>query len=158
MNPTLASRMDNLRAAVLLPQLARLDENIQRWNLRYRAIAETLAGVRGIVLPRRPQEEHFVGSSFQFRIPEISPDQAEAFVTANRELGVELKWFGAASPVAFTSNHHSWHYVETQLLPETDRILSGLFDMRLPLTFSIEDCRHLGSIIAHCAGELVLSA
>ena len=156
--PNMSGRMDNLRAAVLLPQLARLDENIQRWNLRYRAIAETLAGVRGIVLPRRPQEEHFVGSSFQFRIPEISPDQAEAFVTANRELGVELKWFGAASPVAFTSNHHSWHYVETQLLPETDRILSGLFDMRLPLTFSIEDCRHLGSIIAHCAGELVLSA
>jgi hypothetical protein len=39
-------------------------------------------------------------------------------------------------------------------LPGTDRFSRILFDMRLPLTFSLEDCRHIAAIIAHCAAEL----
>jgi dTDP-4-amino-4,6-dideoxygalactose transaminase len=152
--PNMSGRMDNLRAAVLLPQLARLEDSIERWNDRYRAVEQVLVAAQGIAVPRRPQEERYVGSSIQFRLPGISPALAAAFVAANKALGVELKWFGATEPVAFTSNHHSWRYVDRQSLPETDRILSSLFDMRLPLTFSVEDCRHIGSIIAHCAAEL----
>jgi dTDP-4-amino-4,6-dideoxygalactose transaminase len=152
--PNMSGRMDNLRAAVLLPQLARLEDSIERWNDRYRAVEQVLVAAQGIAVPRRPQEERYVGSSIQFRLPGISPALAGAFVAANKALGVELKWFGATEPVAFTSNHHSWRYVDRQSLPETDRILSSLFDMRLPLTFSVEDCRHIGSIIAHCAAEL----
>jgi hypothetical protein len=51
-----------------------------------------------------------------------------------------VKWFGAADPVGFTSAHQSWGYVTAQALPKTDAILAGLFDMRLPLTFSLADC------------------
>jgi dTDP-4-amino-4,6-dideoxygalactose transaminase len=149
--PNMSGRMDNLRAAILLPQLARLEDSIERWNERYRAVDSTLRGATGVVLRNRPDEERYVGSSIQFSLPGIMPASAKAFVAANRALGVELKWFGDANPVGFTSNHHSWRYVEQQNLPETDRILSGLFDMRLPLTFSVEDCRHIGAIIAHCA-------
>ena len=151
--PNMSGRMDNLRAAILLPQLARLEDSIERWNQRYRAIEDGLRDVAGVSLPRRPQSERYVGSSIQFRLPGISGPGAEAFVAANKALGVELKWFGAADPVAFTSNHHSWRYVDPQLLPETDRILSSLFDMRLPLTFSVEDCRHIAAIIAFCARQ-----
>ena len=152
--PNMSGRMDNLRAAILLPQLARLEDNIERWNERYRAVEQALAGAPGVSLPQRPEAERYVGSSIQFRLAGLSAPLAEAFVAANRALGVELKWFGAADPVAFTSNHHSWRYVDPQVLPETDRILSCLFDMRLPLTFSVEDCCHIGAIIAHCAAEL----
>lgn len=152
--PNMSGRMDNLRAAILLPQLARLEDSIERWNERYRAVEQALAGADGVEVRRRPQAERYVGSSIQFRLPGITPALAQAFVAANRALGVELKWFGAAEPVAFTSNHHSWRYVDAQELQQTDRILSGLFDMRLPLTFSVEDCRHIGAIIAHCAAEL----
>ncbi|MGJ8569159.1 MAG: DegT/DnrJ/EryC1/StrS family aminotransferase [Hoeflea sp.] len=151
--PNMSGRMDNLRAAILLPQLARLEDSIDRWNERYRAVENQLRGAAGIVLRNRPDEERYVGSSIQFSLPGISPYGAEAFVAATKALGVELKWFGAENPVGFTSNHHSWRYVEQQALPETDRILSGLFDMRLPLTFSVEDCRHIGAIIAHCAAD-----
>ncbi|MCY0092867.1 DegT/DnrJ/EryC1/StrS family aminotransferase [Hoeflea ulvae] len=142
--------MDNLRAAILLPQLSRLEDNIERWNARYRAVEQGLETVAGVVLPQRPASERYVGSSIQFRLPGISAPAAEAFVAAAKDLGVELKWFGAHEPAAFTSNHHSWHYVEPQTLEKTDQILSSLFDMRLPLTFSIEDCRQIASIIADC--------
>lgn len=149
--PNMSGRMDNLRAAILLPQLATLESGIERWNERYRIIEARLTGVPGIRLPRRPRQERYVGSSIQFMLPGIDPQAAERFVAANRALGVELKWFGAPNPVAFTSSHHSWRYMQPQLLPRTDAVLAGLFDMRIPLTFSLEDCAHIAEIISSCA-------
>ena len=64
--------------------------------------------------------------------------------------GVELKWFGDSEPIAFTSRYDSWRYLERQSLPATDRILASLLDMRIPLTFSVEDCRQIGRIIGDC--------
>ncbi|MCQ0988742.1 DegT/DnrJ/EryC1/StrS family aminotransferase [Jiella marina] len=152
--PNQSGRMDNLRAAILLPQLARLDENVERWNERYRVIEARLREVSSLHLPVRPAPEHYVGSSIQFLAPGIDEARAEAFLEATRKLGVDLKWFGAAAPVAFTSSHKSWRYVDPQLLPRTDAVLAGLFDMRIPLTFSLDDYRHVAEIIAVSAQML----
>lgn len=154
--PNMSGRMDNLRAAIVLPQLERLDDNIARWNRRYSIVESGLLASERVSLPVRPAQERFVGSSIQFSIPGIAPSAAQDFVEANRRLGVELKWFGSNVPKAFTSNHHSWLYMEPQPLPQTDRILSGLFDMRLPLTFSEDDCAQIARIIAHCGSVLGL--
>ena len=54
--------------------------------------------------------------------------------------GVELKWFGGAEPAGFTSRYDSWRYAPSERMPESDRVLKGIVDMRLPLTFSLEDC------------------
>ena len=61
--------------------------------------------------------------------------------------GVELKWFGAPEPAAFTSRYDNWHYAPKQSLPQSDRILAGIIDMRVPLTFSLEDCAQIARII-----------
>jgi dTDP-4-amino-4,6-dideoxygalactose transaminase len=145
--PNCSGRMDNLRAAVLRPQLRTLDARCARWNERYRALASEIAGVPGIRLPTRPAAEQFVASSIQFRLPGFDARQIRSFLGHCLARGVELKWFGAAEPTAYTSTHRSWRYVAAQALPQTDRILSTLCDMRLPLTFSLEDCRLIGTII-----------
>jgi dTDP-4-amino-4,6-dideoxygalactose transaminase len=152
--PNMSARMDNLRAAILRPQLAGLEENIARWNARYGRVAGHLSGHNRLRLPLRPKEESYVGSSIQFLIPGIAPAEAEALLAATGARGVELKWFGAAEPKAFTSAHRSWRYVPRQDLPRTDRILAGLFDMRLPLTFSLEDCDLIAGHILDTAAEL----
>jgi dTDP-4-amino-4,6-dideoxygalactose transaminase len=154
--PNMSGRMDNLRAAILRPQLRELERNIERWNERYRAVEAKLRQVERFHVPVRPAAERYVGSSIQFLSPDVSAEEASDFLAANRDLGVELKWFGAAEPVGFTSTHRSWRYLEGQALPATDRILSGLFDMRLPLTFSIADCRQIGDIMVHCAGATLM--
>ena len=61
--------------------------------------------------------------------------------------GVELKWFGAAEPAGFTSRYDSWRYAPSAPMPESDRILRGIVDMRLPLTFDLEDCALIARII-----------
>ena len=155
--PNMSARMDNLRAAILRPQLADLDRSIAAWNARYDRIAGHLAGHNSIRLPHRPEEEFYVGSSIQFSLPGIAPDDAAWFLEETRRNGVELKWFGAPTPTAFTSAHQSWRYVPPHHLPETDRVLSGLFDMRLPLTFSLEDCDLIAGHILDAATTLALS-
>ncbi len=151
--PNMSSRMDNLRAAILLPQLAQLDGNIARWNARYDLIAERLAASPALRVPERPAAEYYVGSSIQFRLAGARSEQVEAYLAAVSALGVDLKWFGRPEPVAFTSTHQSWHYVPAQHLPRTDAILSTLLDMRLPLTFSRDDCAHIADILVHCAED-----
>ncbi|PWV97752.1 dTDP-4-amino-4,6-dideoxygalactose transaminase [Hoeflea marina] len=145
--PNMSARMDNLRAAILRPQLASLESSILAWNLRYDAVARHLAGCTALVLPTRPPQGRFVGSSIQFRIPQTDGPRAEHLLERWKCRGVEVKWFGRPTATGFTSTHHDWGYLDRQDLPRTDRILSGLFDMRLPLSFSVEDCDVIGRIL-----------
>ncbi len=145
--PNISSRMDNLRAAILRPQLRRLDEQCESWNERYRVLEDGLQGTPGLRIIERPAPERFVGSSFQALLPGWSPEMVEIVVARCKARGVELKWFGAAEPAAFTSRYAHWRYAAPGTLPQTDRVLAGLVDMRLPLTFSLDDCAQVARII-----------
>ncbi len=145
--PNVSGRMDNLRAAILRPQLKVLGERVARWEVLYRRLEAGLVATPGLALVERPEAETFVGSSFQFRLPDWSPARIALFLQRCVARGVELKWFGAAEPVAFTSRYDHWRYAEVQSLPQTDRILAGLIDLRLPLTFTPQDCDVIARII-----------
>ncbi len=145
--PNYSGRMDNLRAAILRPQLAMLEQSCRRWNERYARIEQALRGIEDLYLPRRRAKEGFVGSSIQFLIERRSDEDIRRFLAACLERGVELKWFGDLNPSGYTSRHQSWRYIEEQFLPKTDAVLLGLCDRRIPLTFSIEDCALIGALI-----------
>jgi len=148
--PNCSGRMDNLRAAILRPQLESLDASVIAWNHRYRALESSLRRSNNTRLRERPDKEHFVGSSIQFVVQALPSEHVSVFIERCLERGVELKWFGDPVPVAYTSRYDSWRYLEAQILPRTDAILSRLFDLRIPLTFSIEDCELIGQIIVDC--------
>ncbi|MGR3377228.1 DegT/DnrJ/EryC1/StrS family aminotransferase [Salipiger abyssi] len=145
--PNVSGRMDNLRAAILRSQLRTLDEQVARWNERYRVVEEGLRGVPGLTLIARDPRETYVGSSIQVLLLDWAPEALQQVLARCAARGVELKWFGGAEPVAFTSRYDSWRYAETEALPATDRVLAGIVDMRLPLTFSLEDCAQIARII-----------
>lgn len=149
--PNGSARMDNLRAAILLPQLDELDANLDRWVEREAILRGALHDAPGIMLPAAPAEARRIGSSIQWRIPGLDAEGCRRFVADCAARGVEVKWFGANMPVGFTSTHPSWCYVPRQDLPRTDEILATLFDMRLPLTFTPDDCRELGAILTEIA-------
>lgn len=156
--PNMSARMDQLRAAILLPQLAGIEDAIARWNARHDALADGLRGVPGVALAHRPEAEGYVGSSFQFRLPGTSAEGMRGVVADAADLGVELKWFGAPEPHGFTSAHTSWRYTAPQHLPQTDRVLSTLLDMRVPLTFDLDDCAHIAAILRHVVAHHVKAA
>jgi dTDP-4-amino-4,6-dideoxygalactose transaminase len=145
--PNVSGRMDHLRAAILRVQLKHLPQQVENWNARYRTFEAGLRDIEGLSVIHRPQAEGYVGSSFQFLLLDWDNAKIEGFLARCLKRGVELKWFGAPEPVAFTSRYDSWHYADPQPLPDSDRVLKAIIDMRLPLTFSVEDCALLARIV-----------
>ncbi|MGB3245021.1 MAG: DegT/DnrJ/EryC1/StrS family aminotransferase [Sulfitobacter sp.] len=145
--PNISGRMDNLRAAILRPQLRDLAQQCARWNERYFEIESGLRDTPGLTLIARPSEESIVGSSIQFLLKDWSEAAVREVLVRCAARGVELKWFGGAEPVGFTSRYDSWRYVDAPRMPESDRVLAGIVDMRVPLTFSLEDCTLIARII-----------
>ncbi|WP_298562721.1 aminotransferase class I/II-fold pyridoxal phosphate-dependent enzyme [uncultured Aliiroseovarius sp.] len=152
--PNISGRMDNLRAAILRPQLAKLGAQCAAWNAHYRVVEEGLHNTPGLTVIERPAAEEYVMSSFQFLLLDWSEDAVRQVVNQCAERGVELKWFGGAEPAGFTSRYDSWRYADTPELPKTDRILKGILDLRLPLTFSLDDCALIARIIRDVVGRV----
>ncbi len=145
--PNISGRMDNLRAALLRPQLRNLNEQVPRWNERYFTVETGLRNTPGLTVIERAARESIVGSSIQFLLQGWTSDKVRDVLGRCLNRGVELKWFGAAEPLGFTSRYDSWRYAPSVPLPKSDAVLAGLIDMRVPLTFSIEDCTLIARII-----------
>ncbi|MDA7428706.1 DegT/DnrJ/EryC1/StrS family aminotransferase [Primorskyibacter aestuariivivens] len=145
--PNVSGRMDHLRAAILRPQLRDLETQVARWNDRYRTVEAGLRDTPGLTIVERPEAERYVGSSIQFLLLDWSEAAIDEVVKRCAARGVELKWFGGAEPVGFTSRYDSWRYAPSERMPDSDRVLRSILDMRLPLTFSVEDCELIARII-----------
>ena len=153
--PNFSLRMSNLVAALIRPQLSDLDRQCRRWNRRYNLIEAELTGIGHIRIPRRQAKEGYVGSSLQFSLTGIDLPAVEAFIETCAERGVEIKWFGAKEPVGFTSSWESWQYIKNrQPLPRTRKMLDFMCDFRIPLTFSMEDCKTVTAVIRQVAAEI----
>ena len=147
--PNFSCRLDHLRAALIRAQMPHLDENVARWNMLYDTLDRGLRAIPSISLPQRPQSEFYVGSSIQFRVDDLAKEAIPDFLARCAKRGVDLKWFGADRPTAFTSRYDSWEYLDDiPDLPATKQALDKTIDMRVPLTFNADDCAVITEIIA----------
>ena len=149
LTPNFSLRMGNLAAAVARPQLgAVLADRCRRWNDRYRWLSAALAGTPHLRLPERPADEGFVASSLQFSLVGVERSACRAFIAACAARGVHVKWFGADEPVGFTSVWQHWQFFpDRQSLPNAERVLAGLCDLRLPLTLTEADCAAIAQVL-----------
>lgn len=157
--PNCSGRMDNLRAAILRPQLAEMPQRREQWNARYHAVEEQLRRCDAVAIPKREAKEQFVGSSIQFRLPDFTATQMQQVVEQCQQRGVMLKWFGEAQPKGYTSQYSDWAYLgDMPTLAQTTHLLSTFVDMRIPLTFSLADCQLIGEIITAVVDDIRTSA
>jgi len=148
-SPNCSARLDNLRAAILRDQLPNLEANVHQWNVRYHILEAGFRTSPGLSVIERKQHEEFVGSSIQFKATGIAPKDIPAFLKDCGSRGVEIKWFGGDEPVAFTSRYDSWQYLgDMDPLPNTIETLSTTCDLRIPLTFSEQDCQDIVDIVS----------
>jgi dTDP-4-amino-4,6-dideoxygalactose transaminase len=155
LTPNFSMRMSNLAAAVARPQFgAVLKDRCARWNQRYAWLAGALEGAPNLRLPHRPPEEQFVASSLQFSLVGLAKPRIAEVIARCAERGLHIKWFGADEPVGFTSAWTHWRYFgEPQALPNADRVLGGLCDLRLPLSLSQTDCQNIAAVIRAALAE-----
>ena len=95
-----------------------------------------------------------MGSSLQFTLTGADLPGVETFLKTCAARGVEIKWFGAKEPVGFTSSWESWQYIkDRQPLPRTRKTLDFMCDFRIPLTFTMEDCKIVADVIKQVVEE-----
>lgn len=146
--PNFSMRMSNLAASLLRPQIGQLADRGRRWNHIYATLARELGKARCLSVPARDAKEEFIASSIQFTL-DLTPPQIERFLKECSLRGLSIKWFGTATPVAFTSNYEHWHYLQTKPdIPNSKAVLNQLMDLRTPLSLTDDDCVLIGQIVA----------
>ncbi|WP_372883102.1 DegT/DnrJ/EryC1/StrS family aminotransferase [Psychromonas sp.] len=156
--PNYSGRMDNLRAAILLPQLKNLDQKCHDWNARYDLMNTIFKSSKHIKTITRDEKEGFVASSIQFSLPAFSYSDCKNLITNCEAKGVSIKWFGEAEPSSYTSKYDSWLYLDKQpLLTSTEGLLATLIDIRIPLTFTLSDCNTVANIVVNQIEEIAVN-
>ena len=162
--PNFSLRMGNLPAALARPQLgAVLRERCERWNERYRWLADAMSDITHIRLPPRDPKEQFVASSLQFSVVDQPHEHSHAriasFIAACASRGLHVKWFGADEPAGFTSVWAHWQFIDVApQLHNAGRVLGGLCDLRLPLTLSRDDCQAIADTLRAAMAQALSSA
>lgn len=153
--PNFSMRMSNLTAAISRPQIGLLRDRAETWNERYALLAAGLGKIQNIRVPHRMPQEQYVMSSIQFTVKGLNTNQMQRFLNACASRGVFVKWFGRTEPLGFTSLYAHWEYVEErQALTQTERILSEVCDMRIPLVLPLESCETIVAVIKFCLEEI----
>jgi dTDP-4-amino-4,6-dideoxygalactose transaminase len=153
--PNFSLRMSNLQAAILRPQIKAIPDRVNDWRTRYDIFNRELSQIEHLTIPARYSKENFVGSSFQFRLKGMDCEQAELFQERCFKRGVKMSWFGAREPRDYASTFENWQYISGQVtLATTKRLLETLFDMRISLSFSSEDCMAIVEIIKDCLEQV----
>jgi len=153
--PNCSLRMNEIVAALARPQIGLLKQRAELWRERYDWLEQLLAKIPQVQLPLRPPQEEHVPSSIQFSLTGLDgPAIAEVLARCKAD-GVDIKWFGRDTPVAFTSTWKHWRYVkDPQELPDTEKVLGGLCDMRIPLSLTREDCQVIAAVLADAIAGL----
>lgn len=146
-------RMTALAAALVLPQLDELPARIARMNDSYARVERSVRDIPEVRVIERATAEGFVGSSFQFGLPDLTPDQITAVVEVAGDLGLSLKWYGERAMRGFTSRPAQWDYVPSAAdVPRTEQVLATLCDLRIPPGLTAEHCDRIAQILRHAVG------
>lgn len=149
--PNISMRMSNLAAAIVRSQLPYVDEWVQVYQTKHRAVVERLASSPHLVVPAEDPRVSRGPDTLQFSLPGFTREQIQAFLGHLGARGINAKLFGApGNPRLFKS----WKYIqgiEKVQLPQTERVLSTAFDTRLPLQLTMEGALALAGELSEAA-------
>jgi len=135
--PNYSLRMSCLTAAVIRPQIATLEERVEKYNKRYYMVAERLNRHPNIKVPDQHPKVRICGDSIQFNLSGVTDEQVTAFLAEckSRQLPAEL--FGHPTNAR---NFVNWKFSPAdQPLPKTAAMIKRAVDIRMPLTWEDAD-------------------
>ena len=143
--PNFSLRLNELAAAVSLPQLDSLESINNKWNNIYSTIQNHLQH-ENIRFPDINPKVKQAPTSIQFFL-NYPPERIVEILKNCENNGLKIKWFGAPKAIGFTSTYKHWTYLDNKDLSQTDQLLAKLCDIRLPSTLTSRDCKTISSIL-----------
>ncbi|MFI6453563.1 DegT/DnrJ/EryC1/StrS family aminotransferase [Streptosporangium amethystogenes] len=145
--PLFSFRMDEIRAALLRAEMARLPMRLERFRGNYAYVAAALSDLPQIAIRQPVDPGAYLGEAFIFRVPGVD---AKWFARALCCEGVDARNLGSDED-ANVRVFWNWRFmfgargVEEikALLPNTTRYLEQAVDIPLSSNLSAQDCDHL---------------
>jgi len=151
--PNFSLRMSNLTAAILRPQIELIDERIISYKEKHGRLITILSDVNYINIPKPVNNAEHVGDSLQFNLVGLNEDKINKFVKRSADKGVKIQIFGIADNAR---DFRNWQYSFDEIpdMENTAKIISCACDLRLPMTFTMEDIELIGAIIKEVIDEI----
>ncbi len=151
--PLYNTRMSNLSAAVIRPQLPLLRERAGRGLANHDHVAARLADSPWIEVPDPLPPERRAPDSLQFNLIDMSDDEVRAFMAEAAARGVDVQVFGLHEDNARA--FWNWRFLpDPGPLPRTRAMLMRACDTRLPVRLERAELDFIASALL-AAGEAV---
>lgn len=131
--PLYNTRLSNLSAAVIRPQIPELERRVSRGLVNHDYVAARLNTSPWLDVPPPLPPETRAPDSIQFNLVGMSDDEARAFMAAAKERGVSVQIFGMSEDNARA--FWNWQFLpeDPGPLPQTREMLMRACDTRLPV-------------------------
>ena len=151
--PLYNTRLGNLSAAILRPQLAELPRRAADGRRNHDHVASRLDATRWFSVPAPLPGEKRAPDSIQFNLVGMDDAQVAAFVetAGTRGLPVQVFGLGADNARAFWN----WGFLgDLPDLPQTRSMLMRACDVRLPARLTLEDCELIADVLVDAAASV----
>ncbi len=133
--PVFNVRMNNITAALAIPQIKNIETTIDHINNNYNNLRKHLLERKEIEFPKENLAIRSVRDSAQMRI-KLNQNSLENLRSELNDINIPISYFGGLN----NSNarlYQNWAFLENRnhILPNTKKNLSEVFDLRLPIHF-----------------------
>tara|TARA_Y100001968_G_scaffold8503_1_gene7168 strand:+ start:19220 stop:20407 length:1188 start_codon:yes stop_codon:yes gene_type:complete len=145
--PIFNVRMNNLTAAIAIPQIDHIESTIKSVNNNYKSLKDALSSNKLISFPEENNNIRPVRDSAQFRIKIKEEERRELKSSLNNE-GIPISYFGGENNTN-ARLYKNWNFLDPKKydLPNTIDNLSEVFDLRLPIHFTKEVIETVANVI-----------
>ncbi len=151
--PLYNTRLSNLSAAVIRPQIPLLRERVTRGLANHDYVAEKLAASPWIDVPPPLPPETRAPDSLQFNLVDMSDDDVRSFMAAAKARGVDVQVFGLHMDNARA--FWNWQFLpDPGPLPQTRAMLMRACDTRLPVRLKPAELDYIADALLAAAEDV----
>lgn len=155
--PLYNTRMSNLSAAVIRPQLPEVPYRVAAGRRNHDHLAAMLEASPWMSVPRPLPGEERAPDSIQFNLVGMTDEEVLAFVAAAGAAGVKVQVFGMSEDNARA--FWNWQFLPAESgatradLPKTAAMLMRACDVRMPVRLSLPELDEIGAVLTRAAAE-----
>ncbi len=151
--PLYNTRLGNLSAAIIRPQLAEVPRRVRDGRRNHDHVAAALNGSDWIAVPDPLGPEQRAPDSIQFNLVGFSDAETLAFQDAAAARGVKVQVFGLSDDNARA--FWNWQFLgDTPELPGTRDMLMRACDARLPARLTLQECDEVAAALVGAAEDV----
>ncbi len=152
--PLYNTRLSNLSAAIIRPQLAEVPRRVRDGRRNHDYVADILNRSPWISVPPPLPPERRAPDSIQFNLLEMDDEQTRAFSAAAGARGVSVQVFGMSPDNARA--YWNWEFLgETPEMPKTRAMLMRACDVRLPARLKRAELDFIATALVEAAEEVM---